>query len=143
LNFEDVIFAVSTFFTLYIVIAVPINMLMPQVTPEIVWFISGIIPASIVGVIFGGRMNSAKLTSIAKILVLVTVLFGLFLPSIIGFMDWNNYITGNPNSTVQAQDFVFFMKNHLFNFIAINVVPLLLAVFTGLYAGLSVRKVAS
>ncbi len=144
MNFEDVIFAASTFFILYIVIAVPVNMLMPpQIIPEIVWLISGIIPALIVGFLFGGRMANAKLTSIAKIMVIVTVLFGLFLPIIVGFMDWNNYITGNPNSAIQAQDFVFFMRNHLFSFIAINLVVLLLAMFPGLYVGLSLKKAVS
>lgn len=144
MNFEDIIYAVSTFFTLYLVIAVPIDMLMPRINPEIDvalgWFISGIIPALIVGFIFGGRMAKSKLTSIAKILVVVTVLFGLFLPSIVGFMDWNNYQAGNPNSTLQAQDFVLFMRSHIFKFIAINFIPLLPAMFIGLYAGLSLKK---
>ena len=141
LNFEDVIYAVSTFFTFYVVISFLVNFMIPlQMGPELGWFISGLIPALLVGFIFGGKMLSAKLSSIAKILVLVTALFGLFLPAIMGFMDWNNYITGNPTSTVQPQEFWLFMKNNLFSFITINFVPLLLTVVPGLYAGLSLRK---
>ena len=144
MNFEDVIYAVSAFFTIYIVVAFLINLLIPlQMGPILGWFISGIIPALIVGFIFGGKMVNAKLTSIAKILVLVAALFGLFLPAIIGFMDWNNYITGNPTSTVQAQDFWLFMRNNLFSFITINLVPLLLTVVPGLHVGLSLRKASN
>lgn len=141
MNFEDVIYAVSTFFTLYVVVSFIINFLIPlQMGPILGWFISGIIPALIVGFIFGSKMASAKLTSVAKILVLVTALFGLFLPAIMGFMDWNNFITGNPNSNIQPQDFWLYMKNNLFSFITINFVPLLLTIIPGLYAGLSLRE---
>lgn len=70
MNFEDVIYAVSTFFTLYVVVSFLINFLIPlQMGPILGWFISGIIPALIVGFIFGSKMASAKLTSVAKILV--------------------------------------------------------------------------
>jgi hypothetical protein len=141
MNFEDVDYAVSTFFTLYVAISFLVNFLIPmKMGPEPGWFISGIIPAIVVGFIFGGKMAVAKLTSIGKILVLTTALFGLFLPTILGFMDWNNYITGNPSSTIQPQDFWLFMRNNLFSFITINLVPLLLTLVPGLYAGLSLRK---
>lgn len=141
MNFEDVIYAVSTFFTIYVVVSFLLNFLIPlQMGPILGWFISGIIPALIVGFIFGSKMINAKLTSIAKILVLVTALFGLFLPAIVGFMDWNNYILANPTSNVHPQDFWLYMRNSLFSFITINFVPLLLTIIPGLYAGVSMRK---
>ncbi len=147
MNFEDVAYAVSALFAFNLVITVPINMLMSQVNPAVrvalALFISGLIPALIVGLIFARKMSNSKLKSIAKILVVVAVLIGLFLPNIVGFVDWNIYHAGNPNSRLQANDFMLFMSGQTFTYIALNLMFLIPAMFTGLYVGVSLRKTRS
>lgn len=102
-----------------------------------------IIPGLLVGLIFANKMANGKLRSIAKILVVVAVLIGLFLPNIVGFVDWNIYHAGNPNSSMQGNDFMLFMSGQTFMFIALNLTFLIPAMFTGLYVGSSLKKANS
>ena len=147
MNFEDVAYAVSALFVFYLVITVPINMLVSNVNPEtsvaLGWLLSGIIPGLLVGLVFARKMTNAKLRSIAKILVVVAVLIGLFLPNIVGFVDWNIYHAGNPNSSMQGNDFMLFMSGQTFTFIALNLMFLMPTMFTGLYIGASLKKANS
>ena len=136
MNFEDVAYAMASFFTLYIFVFIPINMLNLGI-PGL--FIAGLIPALIVGYIFASKIASAKKLSIAKILVLATVLVGVFLPNLIGYVDWDNYLASNPNTTLPASEFMVFMGRQTFIFIAFNLVLLLLAMFIGLFIGTTLK----
>jgi hypothetical protein len=144
LNTEDIAYAVSALFVFYLAITVPINMLVSHVPREVSvalsWILSGIIPSLLVGLIFARKMNSAKLRSIAKVLVVVAALIGLFLPNITGFVDWSIYNAGNPNITMQGNDFMLFMSGQTFTFIALNLMFLMPTMFAGLYIGASLRK---
>lgn len=147
MNFEDVAYAVSALFVFYLLITVPINILMSYMNPEmrviLGTVLSGLIPSLLVGLVFARKIVNDKLQSIAKILVVVAVLIGLFLPNIVGFVDWSIYHAGNPNISMQGNDFMLFMSGQTFTYIALNLLFLMPAMLIGLFVGLSFRKATS
>lgn len=137
MNFEYVVYAMSTFFTFYIFFFIPINILNLGISGL---FVAGIIPSLIVGYLFAGKLVRDKILSIAKILVLATVLVAIFLPSLIGYVDWDNFQASNPASTLSASEFMVHMGRQTFIFTAFNLAFLLPAMFVGLYIGSILRK---
>jgi hypothetical protein len=139
LNFENVLYSLSAFFAFYIFAFIPINMLNLGILGL---FITGVLPAMAVGYIFANKMVQSRTVSIAKILVLATVLVALFLPTFTGYIDWYNFQASNPSSTLQASEFMVFMGRQTFMFIAYNLAILLPAAFIGLFVGSLLRKPA-
>jgi hypothetical protein len=152
LKFSDILIAVASLVVIVLFVQVVLGVvLIPAIGLDlgntVVGIISALLSGLIVGAIFSGKIwEEAGMKTLAKIIVLASVLVLLFLHSAIPAQgDWTplvkeNYQNANPGKTLTTSQWWSVEVFTLDEVIAVNLLPWIVLSFIGLYIGSILRK---
>ena len=145
MDFGDTVYATATVSAISVLLFVPMDMVFGTDLYLVGRFLSVLIAALITGVIFAGKLADAKVLSIAKVLVLATVVI-MFVE--IGILSAANgmaafkdsYLEANPGASMTNIQWANLMDIYVFQQVFFFIVLMNAIGFVAVYLGSLLRK---